>query len=146
LGGTFSLAMHFKGFLKWTGLVIIFIGGREQSWEHFAHQPCGRFIRLCISSLGCRNAGLHLLRMQEWYRSPWGMGDSLICLRSPDPTHSPLWDKHPTAFGERGNDSSSCFVLTMGQQGIGQRVLVSNIDPCSLQGPSIEWDRGLMCR
>jgi hypothetical protein len=28
----------------------------------------------------------HLLRMQERYCSPWGMGYSLICLRSPDPT------------------------------------------------------------
>jgi hypothetical protein len=99
LGGFFLLAMHFTGFLRWTGIVCTFIGGREQSWEHFAHQPCGRSIRLCISPLGCRNAvynslsgcrnaGPHLFRIQEWYCSPWGMGYSLICLRSPDPTEA----------------------------------------------------------
>jgi hypothetical protein len=31
----------------------------------FTHQPCGRSIRFCISCLGCRNAGFHLLRVQE---------------------------------------------------------------------------------
>jgi hypothetical protein len=85
-GWGFSLAVHFTGFLRWTGIITTFIGGREQSWEHFAHQPCGKSTRLCISSLGCRNAGLQLLRMQECYCPPWGMGYSLICLRSPDPT------------------------------------------------------------
>jgi hypothetical protein len=42
--------------------------------------------QICISPLGCRSAGLHLLRMQESQCPPWGMGHSLICLRSPDPT------------------------------------------------------------
>jgi hypothetical protein len=38
----------------------------KQSWEHLAHQPCGRSIRPCMSSSGCRNADLQLrLRMQE---------------------------------------------------------------------------------
>jgi hypothetical protein len=43
--------------------------------------------QICISPLGCRSAGLHLLRMQESQCPPWGMGHSLICLRSPDPTN-----------------------------------------------------------
>jgi hypothetical protein len=63
LGGFLSLAMHFKVFLRWIGFDCTFIGEREQSWECFAHQPCGRSIRLCISPLGWRNAGLHLLRI-----------------------------------------------------------------------------------
>jgi hypothetical protein len=46
-------------------------------------------MRPCISSLGCRNADLHLLlRMQEVIvLSMGGMGYSLICLKSSDPTH-----------------------------------------------------------
>jgi hypothetical protein len=129
-----SLAVNFKGFLKWTGLVSTFIGGREQSWKHFAHQPCGRSIRLCISPLGCRNAGLHLLRMQEWYCSPWEMGYSLICLRSPDPTNPPSETSTQLLLG-RGmmtHLATSCW--QWGNGGIGERVLFSGVDPCSLKG------------
>jgi hypothetical protein len=77
LGGFFSLAMDlqaFSGELVWFAPLL---GDRKQSWEHFAHQPCGRSIRPCIFSLGCwnavynslsgsRDAGLYLpLRVQE---------------------------------------------------------------------------------
>jgi hypothetical protein len=53
LGGFFSLAMDlqaFSGELVWFAPLL---GDRKQSWEHFAHQPCGRSIRPCIFSLGC---------------------------------------------------------------------------------------------
>jgi hypothetical protein len=85
LSRDFSLAVDsqaFSGELVWFPPLL---GEGKQFWEHFAHQLCGRSIRLCISPLGCRNAGLHLLRMQERYCPPRGMGYSLICLRAPDP-------------------------------------------------------------
>jgi hypothetical protein len=59
--------------------------GGKQSWEHFAHQPCGRSMRPYISSSGCRftppsqDAGIILL----------SMGDGILTdlpFRSPDPT------------------------------------------------------------
>jgi hypothetical protein len=96
LGGKrFSLVMHFTGFLRWTGIVSTFIGGREQSWEHFAYQPCGRSVRLCISSFGWRNAGLHLLRMQEWYCSPWG------------------WDTHSSVLGLQTQQYDFCLYAVL---------------------------------
>jgi hypothetical protein len=58
------------------------------------------------------------------------------------PNKSPLWDKHPTIVGERGNDSSSCFMLTMGRWEDRGGELISGVDPCSLQGPPIEWMEG----
>jgi hypothetical protein len=77
LDGFFSLAMDswaFSGELVWFAPLL---GEGKQSWEHFAHQPCGRSIRPCISSSGYRNACLHLLLgMQESECSPWGMGYS----------------------------------------------------------------------
>jgi hypothetical protein len=89
LGGFFSLAMGSWAFLSELVWFVPLLGEGKKSWEHFAHQPCGWYTRLCISPLGCRNAGLWLLRMHEWYCCPWGMGYSLICLRSPDPTIRP---------------------------------------------------------
>jgi hypothetical protein len=56
LGGFFSLAMDswaFSGELVWFASLL---GEGKQSWEHFAHQPCGRSIRPSVSSLGCRSA------------------------------------------------------------------------------------------
>jgi hypothetical protein len=58
----------FVGFPRWTDLFAPFfcVCVCEQSWKHFAHQPCGRALRPCIFSSGCRNADLQLLlRMQE---------------------------------------------------------------------------------
>jgi hypothetical protein len=43
------------GFLRWTGLFAPYWWGK-QSWDHFAHQSCGRSMRPCISSSGRRNA------------------------------------------------------------------------------------------
>jgi hypothetical protein len=39
--------------------------------------------QICISPLGCRNADLHLLRMQEWYGSPggWNTHSSVLGLQ-----------------------------------------------------------------
>jgi hypothetical protein len=89
-----------------------------------------------------------LFRMQEFrFTTPQyvgiivlSMGNEIliICLWSPDQT------KYPTALGERSDDSSSCFVLTMGQQAIWVMVLESGVDPCSLHRPLIEWDGGIM--
>jgi hypothetical protein len=56
LGGFFSLGVDlqaFSGELVWFAPLL---GEGKQSWEHFAHQLCGRSIRPCIFSLGCRNA------------------------------------------------------------------------------------------
>jgi hypothetical protein len=81
LGGLFSLARDswaFSGELVWLAPLL---GEGKQSWEHFAHQPCGRSVRSCISSLGCRNAVYNSLsKMQEWYCSPGsrGVGSGLL--------------------------------------------------------------------
>jgi hypothetical protein len=79
----------FSGELIWFAPLL---GQGQQSWEHFAHQPCGRSIRLCIFSLECRNMDLqHPPRVQEcrpltpqdagmiWLSRGDGI---LICLRS----------------------------------------------------------------
>jgi hypothetical protein len=57
LGGFFSLAVDSRAF---SGKLVCLplMGKGKQSWEHFAHQPCGRSIRPCISSSGCRTTGL----------------------------------------------------------------------------------------
>jgi hypothetical protein len=68
-------------------LVSTFIGGGETILRAFCSSALWQ---ICISALGRRNAGLHPLRMQEWYCPPWGMGCSLFGLRSPDPTGSRL--------------------------------------------------------
>jgi hypothetical protein len=66
LGGFFSWAVDsqtFSGELVWLAPLL---GEEKQSWEHFAHQPCGRSSRPCIFFLGCRNVDLQLpLRVQE---------------------------------------------------------------------------------
>jgi hypothetical protein len=54
------------GFTGFLWFICPLLGEGKKSWEHFAHQPCGRSIRPCISSLGCRNVDLELpLRVQE---------------------------------------------------------------------------------
>jgi hypothetical protein len=98
LGGVFSLAVDswaFSGELVW---FVPSLGEGKQTWEHFAHQPCGRSIRPYIFSLGCEKCSLPLpLRVQECRPlTPWDAGmiwllgvenGILICLRSPDPTN-----------------------------------------------------------
>jgi hypothetical protein len=106
----------------------------KQPWEHSVYQPRGRFMRPCISSSGCRaHSALH---------GGWDT-DSLICLLGSQTNKSPLWDKYPTAVGQRGDDSSICFRLTMGSRGVSGVVLVSGADLCTLQRPPGNWTEGL---
>jgi hypothetical protein len=60
-------------FLRQTGSFAPYWGRGNNLDEYFAYQPCARSIRLCISSLRCRNAVYNYLsgcrnadfRMQE---------------------------------------------------------------------------------
>jgi hypothetical protein len=84
--------------------------------------------------------------------SPWGMGYSLICLRFPDPTnpHSETSTQLLLGRGAMTHLSASCWQWGDRGWGMGRLiwkvVLVSVVDPCSLQGPPIEQDGGLMHR
>jgi hypothetical protein len=83
LGGFFSLAVDFAGFLRWTGLVCIFIGGGETILRAFCSSALWQIYQtLCLFFRMQKCSLQHLLRMQEWFCCPWGMGYSLICLRS----------------------------------------------------------------
>jgi hypothetical protein len=76
------------------------------------------------NSSGCRNdIALH---------GGWDTHSSALGLQT---QQIPTLRQAPTAVGERGNDPSSCFLLTMGNREIGVVVLVSEVDSCSLQGP-----------
>jgi hypothetical protein len=89
--GIFSLAFHFKGFLGWTCWVSTIIGGRKQSWEHFAHQPCGRSISLYlfVRTQECRTPFPQDARMLS---SLGRMGYPHIRLRYLDPRRRILED------------------------------------------------------
>jgi hypothetical protein len=104
--GNFSLAIHFKDFLRWTCLVSTFIGREEAILTAFCTSVLRQIYQTLYLSFGCRNAGLHFLRMQEWYCSPWGMGYLLICFRLSDPTKGiscSLYQHNPAALFTQAN-------------------------------------------
>jgi hypothetical protein len=61
----------------------------KQSWDHFAHQPCGRSVRPSISSSGCRNADF---RMQECRSITPSQDAGMIVLCMGE------WDTHSSAL------------------------------------------------
>jgi hypothetical protein len=71
----------------------------------------------------------------------------LICLRSLDPTNPPSETSTQMLLGKGAMTHlvASCWQWSMGRK-IGVVLLVSGVDLCSLQGPRIEWNGGLMHR
>jgi hypothetical protein len=60
----FLIGHGFMGFLDELVFLPIIVVGEGTTLRAF-YQLCGRFMRLCISSLGCKNAGMILLSMGD---------------------------------------------------------------------------------
>jgi hypothetical protein len=103
--GGFSLARHFKGFLRWTGLVCTFIGGGETILR-----------ALCSSALWQIYQTLYLsFRMQECRPpSPQDRNDSAL--------HGG-WDAHSSASGLQMQQKDPVGKWTMSESGLGNEGL-----------------------
>jgi hypothetical protein len=95
----------FSGELVWFAPLL---GKGKQSWEHFAHQPCGRSIRPFIFSLGWRSA---------FYNSLSGAGmqasNSSACRND---TALPAGMGYPSALGLQTQQFPITFLWNLSQQ------------------------------